>query len=322
MYGATLAACFALCMGSALATTLGTHSSDGSFCYKEADGCGPSTWPGVCTEGSRQSPINLPKLIVSTGAAAMDLSSYKGNAFRMANNGHSVTIDFQGATGTNAATKTFSFPDPEDLYNTNKVRKYKFASAHFHWGVKDYLTGSEHKIGGRASAMELHLVHYLANYTDMATAVSSGDPNALSVLGVLIDVSIVKNIMSGLSGLLSQQPKSHVSLAPIVKNLQTVTTAHHEPEYKSVSETLDFTRLLKTPGPTHMFTYRGSLTTPGCNEQVNWYVLKEPATTTSADLDKFRSSLKDDKGEALRANHRPIQPRNGRKIRLSIVVPR
>lgn len=60
----------------------------------------------------------------------------------------------------------------------------------------------------------------------------------------------------------------------------------------------------------------GSLTTPDCNEQVNWFVMKFLARATHQDLQTFRSLLKDDEGYTLRENHRPLQNPNGRPINL------
>lgn len=62
------------------------------------------------------------------------------------------------------------------------------------------------------------------------------------------------------------------------------------------------------------------MTTPGCNEQVNWFVMKYPATASHQDLQAFRTILKDSEGETLMQNHRPLQNQNGRTVRLSKVI--
>ncbi len=58
----------------------------------------------------------------------------------------------------------------------------------------------------------------------------------------------------------------------------------------------------------------------GCNEQVNWFVMKNKATTSHLDLEAFRSELKDGEGEELMENHRPTQDLNGRVVYLSPVT--
>ncbi|MFQ5468762.1 MAG: carbonic anhydrase family protein [Gammaproteobacteria bacterium] len=57
------------------------------------------------------------------------------------------------------------------------------------------------------------------------------------------------------------------------------------------------------------FNYSGSLTTPPCTEGVNWMVLTAPITISQEQLDQFQALYT---GTA-----RPVQPLNGRNIRLS-----
>ncbi|CAL8068450.1 unnamed protein product [Orchesella dallaii] len=282
------------------------------FCYSD-EACGPtsSIWNGACQTGTRQSPIDLPYFPLSIFAPpiTMNLKNYRGSSFRMQNNGHTIAIDFNGV---GPSTTPLPFPDP---INRNKeIRQYTFASAHFHWGRTDG-NGSEHCIQNKCTAMELHLVHYLTSYGSQAAAVASGDPNALAVIGVLIEKSGTNSILTG-AGLKSD------ALSPIVRNLQSVEEAE---TVIQVNEALDFTPMLKdTHGifklPVQVYTYKGSLTTPACNEQVNWYVMRRPALTSSNDVLRFRSLPRDEEGRVLSENHRPRQALNGRTVKLSVVV--
>jgi carbonic anhydrase len=54
------------------------------------------------------------------------------------------------------------------------------------------------------------------------------------------------------------------------------------------------------------YTFSGSLTTPPCTEGVTWYVLKEAATLSQAQLAAF--------AKLYPADNRPIQPTNQREI--------
>jgi carbonic anhydrase len=241
------------------------------------------------------------------------LNAYKGNFFRLQNSGHSVSVDFVGESGQNEGptSKTFTFPDPLNLKQT---REYKFASAHFHWGTNDKL-GSEHCVGTKCSSAEVHFVHYSANFSSMADAVASGDESALNVLGVFIDASIVKNLIGKLSN------TGHPSLAPIVKNLDSVHHASHDGGFVRVDQPIDFTPLIMNELIPQVYSYKGSLTTPGCNEQVNWFVMKAPAKVSSSDLQAFRTKLQDGNGAILNENHRPQLPLNGRKVSLITAIP-
>lgn len=74
------------------AITNGEHSA-GFFCYLDSEGCGPSYWGAMCRLGRSQSPIHLtPTLLSSSAKTIVKLSVYKGESFRMVNNGHSVQV--------------------------------------------------------------------------------------------------------------------------------------------------------------------------------------------------------------------------------------
>lgn len=70
---------------------------------------------------------------------------------------------------------------------------------------------------------------------------------------------------------------------------------------------LDLAALL--PAEQGYYDFEGSLTTPPCSEGVHWLVLKQPVTVSAAAIRKFRALYA--------ANARPIQPLNGRVVRVS-----
>ena len=58
--------------------------------------------------------------------------------------------------------------------------------------------------------------------------------------------------------------------------------------------------------------YVGSLTTPPCSEDVQWFVLADTVTIPNSQVTQFQQFA--DKASAPRGNARPLQPRNGRKF--------
>lgn len=68
-----------------------------------------------------------------------------------------------------------------------------------------------------------------------------------------------------------------------------------------------------------VFRYKGSLTTPGCNEQVNWFVAQEPVLISPSDTQAFRSLLDKEEFE-LSGNFRPIQQLHDRNVTLHRIV--
>lgn len=61
------------------------------------------------------------------------------------------------------------------------------------------------------------------------------------------------------------------------------------------------------------YTYRGSLTTPQCNEAVIWTVFAQPLPIPISDMSKLWE-LQDSDGNEILNNFRIIQPRNNRPV--------
>merc|ERR1712066_13219 len=70
---------------------------------------------------------------------------------------------------------------------------------------------------------------------------------------------------------------------------------------------------LVTGDLTQLYRYSGSLTTPGCNEIVQWTVAKTPVEITESQMAEFRQLLTKDE-TALVDNFRPSQSLNKRKV--------
>lgn len=102
---------------------------------------------------------------------------------------------------------------------------------------------------------------------------------------------------------------------PITQQLAVVAVFFEEGEAKPILDTiiegvgtevdLDPQELL--PADTqHYFHYVGSLTTPPCSENVQWYLLKQPSTASKAQINAFRKYYVD--------NERPVQELYDRQI--------
>jgi len=64
----------------------------------------------------------------------------------------------------------------------------------------------------------------------------------------------------------------------------------------------------------YYYSYKGSLTTPGCNEVVSWIVMDQPIFIAKSQIEALRS-LKTEHGSKLVNNFRPIQSLNDRDVR-------
>ncbi|NPA46548.1 MAG: carbonic anhydrase family protein [Chlorobi bacterium] len=81
------------------------------------------------------------------------------------------------------------------------------------------------------------------------------------------------------------------------------------PEKEGKYDSADLIDLMSLmPDDKSYYYYDGSLTTPPCTEIVSWYVMKQPLEASKDQIEKF--------SKILNRNFRPVQPLNGRRIRL------
>ncbi|XP_077164324.1 carbonic anhydrase 15-like isoform X2 [Paroedura picta] len=173
---------------------------------------------------------------------------------------------------------------------------YRALQFHFHWG-DDHTNGSEHAIDGRQYPMELHLVHMNIKYKAFNEA--KGHPNGLAVLSFLFKMSETDNtnydtIVAGLKNI--TQPGLSIDLA------STFPLSILLPNMAFLSK---------------YYRYKGSLTTPGCEEVVSWTVFEEQIPISKPQFNAFintvyyKSKIKPTK---MSNNFRPLQPLKRRKV--------
>jgi len=133
---------------------------------------------------------------------------------------------------------------------------------------------SEEKINGRSYPMVAHLVH-------------KNDEGKLAVVAVLFRKGAENPLVQALWDALPQEKGQAQDVAGV---------------------SIDIGKLL--PASQGYYNFAGSLTTPPCSEEVNWFVLKSPVEMSDAQLKRFAAVYKH--------NARPTQPLNGRTIRESL----
>lgn len=129
-------------------------------------------------------------------------------------------------------------------------------------------TPAEEKVDGKSFPFNAHLVHKSAD-------------GKLAVIGVLFN-----------------EGKENTALKDVFANMPAK-------EGKTPLKTnFDATTIL--PKSLAYYGYAGSLTTPGCSEGVDFYILKTPVELSSAQLTAFKKIFP--------LNARPVMPLNGRKV--------
>jgi carbonic anhydrase len=222
-----------LSVAAMLATTLGCSApaaKPAGAHWGYTGDVGPSEWSSLsddyalCAAGTCQSPINV------AAPRSADLANpefdYSESAINIVNNGHSIQVNYDGGSTLELDGKY-----------------YELLQFHFH-------APSEHRVGGRAFPIEMHLVH-------------KADDGQLAVVGVLV-----------------AEGRDNPAFAPVWAHLpETVGPA------QTVPGVVDAGSLL--PAARTSYRYGGSLTTPPCSEGVQWLILTTPVEMSAAQIRAF-----------------------------------
>ena len=257
------------------------------FSYSYSD---QSAWPEI--SGSEcgytmQSPVNINNTYDGDDIGLSGLVfSYLEDEMEgtWTNNGHSV--QFTPSSGSDTRTV--------QTYRGT----YELLQFHFHWGANDN-QGSEHTVNGDQYSGELHFVHKTTS-----TDASDTDFDYYTVVGVLLQADDSLSAADTVWETFSNIPDYSEELSITVSNV-----------------TSTFGTLL--PSDREYYHYNGSLTTPLCNQIVQWVLLQNPLSVPSSFFTAVRT-LQTENDEALTMNFRDIQSLNGRKVYRSasnIVLP-
>ncbi|KAJ2947241.1 hypothetical protein O0L34_g16952 [Tuta absoluta] len=201
-----------------------------------------SDWPGMCTTGNRQSPINI-----LTSDATEDNHGAHIRGPLVYHGYEHVKVQAQN-NGHTAVWHNLDFPLGPTLSGGPLRGNYTFMQFHLHWL-------SEHAIDGIKFPVEIHFVHLKQGLTpDEASKQDDG----VAVIGVMCEIQFNYD--------------SSYALKEIMKDVTQVVEEHAQPKKP---HRIDVSRLF-SPNDQSYFTYHGSLTTPQCYEVVTWIVMERP----------------------------------------------
>ncbi len=214
--------------GLALCCPAGAQAAEWGY----AGARGPAHWASLspryrACEGSNQSPIDLTGF-VEAGLAPLRFD-YRAGGQRIVNNGHTVMLPW--AQGSAIALGR---------------RRFALLQLHFH-------TPSEHRIDGKAFAMEAHFVHV--------------DDGEMAVVAVMLE-----------------QGKANPALAAMEEALP-----QRAGDMRTLPAPIAATGLL--PAGRGYYYVNGSLTTPPCTEGVRWLVMKQPLQASKRQLEAFARAM-------------------------------
>ena len=173
--------------------------------------------------------------------------------------------------------------DESTARTTNHQGTYELLQFHLHWGATNDF-GSEHVVDGKRASAEIHFVH-------RRTSVPDDPGKTFAVVGVMAVVD------------------EDAAISGVWTNL-SVTDVQGFDEKNNA--TVRFADLLPSTFP--YYQYYGSLTTPDCDEIVQWFLLRETITIPQAYLEQLRMVEHNAEGDLLAFNYRDPQELNGRTV--------
>jgi carbonic anhydrase len=162
---------------------------------------------------------------------------------------------------------------------------YDLVQYHFH-------APSEHAVNGRHADVEAHFVHMNAQ-------------GATAVVGVFYrrghdQNAVLDRILRSAPATAGEEANAgEASPADLFRHIEGVRVMHRGPALVN-----------------SFYAYNGSLTTPGCTEDVRWFVLADGGHVSSAAVARIHQVIaRFPNYNGYRNNNRPVQPPNGRVIR-------
>ena len=227
----------------------------------------------VCTTGREQSPIDIRTSQLTESDETIDLVLEGWNLVRE-------------GTFANEGGHTVQFTPNNNEPNATTINHqgtYVVQQIHMHWGENSSV-GSEHRIDGKQTALEIHFVH-------RRTSGPNDTRNALTVVAIMA-------VAGG-----------EDADADVWSDLNVLEVQEEDAE---TEVTLRYSDLLPSADLSYYY-YEGSLTTPLCTEIVQWFVLKERITVPQTFLQQLRTVSTED-GTPLVLNYREVQDTNGRDV--------
>jgi carbonic anhydrase len=242
------------------------NCADKPFSYDPESPEGPSHWCGMCNSQERK----WQSPINIQGATPADLKpiefGYEAANVKIRNDEHHHYIRIE-------------YPDAnqrKDNWIRIAGKKYVLAQFHFH-------EPSEEKINDQQYAMVIHLVNAIS--PEDAKDCDPKDPAKRYACNAVVAV------------LVKEGKKDN----PLIRKLwRSIPPPHDERGVRGV----DAAQLL--PKDQGYYTFPGSLTTPGCDEVVTWYVLKNPIELSKRQIAEYIGHYHN--------TARPLQEANGRTI--------
>lgn len=273
----------------------------------------PNAWAGVCNTGTKQSPIDVVSTAVSIPSP--DPGMVMSHLWEMDITGDLYNTDRHITYQITQNLKPFISGGP--LTSTSN---YVFDHMDFHFGSTD-TQGSEHTMDGTQYPMEIQLVFYDGQFSDIHVAGASANVDALATISYFVEVDStdnadLKNIVDKLSSIAAptrRKKRSAKKARNAMKARSTIDVAKSNLEQ---GVQIDLSKIFGLNVEDYYY-YDGSMTSPNCTENVRWIISSKKLKISSTQLAEFRalqganlSGARDN----IQDNFRPVQSLGSRTV--------
>ena len=242
--------------------------------------------------GAMQSPIN----IVNNSTTAANYSDFAFSVGyktammgSISNTGYAIKFSVDPSYGASISGGPLSEP-------------YTLDHLTLHWGSRQG-QGSEHTLEGMSYEAEIQFVHYKSSYNNFTEAVADNQTDSLAIVAVFV----AEQSFLGDNYLSYPEAVAELMIHAAALSRDEIDTA------LDMNVTLD--QLVSNIGDlSGMYHYEGSLTTPECQEIVQWIVMDKPLYVRRWGLLRLLRKNDDINGDTLEDNYRPTQDLNARTV--------
>lgn len=272
----------------------------------------PAAWGGDCNTGTKQSPIDVVSTAVSIPSP--DPGMVMSHLWEMDITGDLYNTDRHITYQITQNLKPFISGGP--LTSTSN---YVFDHMDFHFGSTD-TQGSEHTIDGTKYPMEIQLVFYDGQFSDIHVAGASANVDALATISYFVELDStdnadMKNIVDDLSSIANPILRKKRSAKKGKKARSNIDVAKSN-VVKDVK--IDLSKIFGLNVEDYYY-YDGSMTSPSCTENVRWIISSKKLKISSTQLAEFRALQATDLTSAgstddIQDNFRPVQSLGSRTV--------
>ncbi|KAL0272014.1 UNVERIFIED_CONTAM: hypothetical protein PYX00_005152 [Menopon gallinae] len=246
----------------------------------------PDSWTGLCKSGKRQSPVDIEE-----GSAGGKKTNFLAFHFGRT---YDIDLSFKAVNdGTTLVITTVNRTRPY-MEGGGLSGRFIFKEIRLHWDA-------EHSINGVRDPLEVQFIHFNSKFKDVESA--RKNKNGIVILSVLCEEKIERNKMTPfIRGALEQEEHRRL---------------YNDNQELLLHKVITKLRNLLPASILEFYRYEGSMTSPGCEENVVWTIFRKKMVVHPQTIMELKA-MKTSANVTMPKSSRPVQPLNGRDVVLGI----